>query len=1092
MHNKQLTMYKKILPLLFIVYCLLFVNAASLEAAEEGTIWWGSDNVGSAGGSDTVPEGYGLTAIGYGSDDKNCTIQIKTAPVNFIDGTVDFANTDTSWRVVNCGTPGDDTPTPQISNAGSTNMVPYNHIITGWSWGANTSGGIIGNDGSPADECAYQEYMNLKTGQYYAWGSQYDGSCNERGYRPYNARMTVRAPAGRVITAIGLSLGNDANVSWLGVTTREVVPPKTAGLAVSTSQVDLTPNNNSQTVTISNISATNGGIFTVDCVYQEQTLSPLSPNNVSIQCPSGQNITNTASLPVSVIGSLPPGTYTGKIDIVATGVDGTTVSPDSQSVEVNYTVGDTPPPSPPPPPPPPAPGEAACTLTADGLTNNKTIASGGTVTWKAATEPSGLTYFWHVSGPVARNDVQGEGSTPDTRTYSYNTPGTYEVYFHASKDGSHNICSGGKSNTVTLTVNDLPNAGINLTASPSSIKSGESSTLSWSISDNRNWPCALGTWNGSSFTSIQSIPSNAPSGSRSTGALNSSATYRVQCPYPDTGSFSYRQADVTVDGGVVQETSDTNHLTAATDGRIASSQYQCGTEEVENCENRYYACDPPSYFGCMVNRPYCYETTEPIYCASYSVAGSWQDPLSGASPLRDVDLKFTFRGTPSVYADKVEFDCTNDGKFDKDISTRDSQTSDILAQNLCTYNSPGTYTARARGLDSHGKVAWCYDHSCEDTSTIIVGEPPVDVSLSSNWNIPSAEASSPSMFQSKWDYDNDNLMTSSDATILAQVAGRTRSCPSGKDCDFNGNGSVNIGDSLAYSNYLKNPIKVQTGSSLGGVITLTSKEGGNVTLASSPSGYTISPNPVTVLKESTPAYASFIAPSSLSAGNYTLTFSTTGSNSSSNALNFEVLAPVAQFDYTLSNSGTSNVTKTSGNAFTTNTITKTKTAGNTEAVTLVASGVPTGVTYSISNSNCSPNCTSVIIFTVPSNTPTGTYQITVTGSPLGKQTRFNLVVSGNPVTVTCSVSPTNPLPVIGQTVTWTASIPSGGTPPFTYSWTGTNIPSNPAPTGNPYRISYSTVGSKTASVTVTDADSLPSSCQPVSIQVNFSPTFEEF
>ena len=205
-------------------------------------------------------------------------------------------------------------------------------------------------------------------------------------------------------------------------------------------------------------------------------------------------------------------------------------------------------------------------------------------------------------------------------------------------------------------------------------------------------------------------------------------------------------------------------------------------------------------------------------------------------------------------------------------------------------------------------------------------------------------------------------------------------------------------------------------------------------------------------------------------------------------VNFSTSPP--PFNYSLSNSGTSNVTKTSGDAFTTNTITKTLTAGVTESVTLSLSGVPVGlISTNISNQGCSPTCTSVITFTVPSSTLVGTYPITVTGSPLGRQTNFNLVVSGSPFTVACLASPSPAS--LGQTVTWTATV-SGGTPPLTYAWSGTNIPSSPAPDTNPFSIIYNTIGPKTATVTVTDTDSVQASCPVSTVQIKFDPSFEEF
>ena len=206
--------------------------------------------------------------------------------------------------------------------------------------------------------------------------------------------------------------------------------------------------------------------------------------------------------------------------------------------------------------------------------------------------------------------------------------------------------------------------------------------------------------------------------------------------------------------------------------------------------------------------------------------------------------------------------------------------------------------------------------------------------------------------------------------------------------------------------------------------------------------------------------------------------------------NFSVIPP--PFNYTLSSSGTSYVTKTSGNASTQNTITKTLTSGNAEPVDLSLSGImPTGVSVSgISNQGCSPSptCSSVISFSVAPNTPVGTHTITVSGSTLGKQTSFNLVVSGNPMTVTCSASPSTAL--LGQNVTWTATV-SGGTPPLTYVWSGTDIPTTLPSNNSSYSKSYSTIGQKSATVTVTDADGLSASFTST-VQIKFDPDFEEF
>ncbi len=194
------------------------------------------------------------------------------------------------------------------------------------------------------------------------------------------------------------------------------------------------------------------------------------------------------------------------------------------------------------------------------------------------------------------------------------------------------------------------------------------------------------------------------------------------------------------------------------------------------------------------------------------------------------------------------------------------------------------------------------------------------------------------------------------------------------------------------------------------------------------------------------------------------------------------------FNYSLSNSGAVSVTKTSGDAFGQNTITKTLVAGSSQSVSLSLSGVPSGVTYGVSNSTCSPTCTSTITFTVGSSAPVGSYTITVTGSPLSKTTSFTLSITGAPITVSCQATPSSVL--LGRTVAWSSSI-VGGVAPLTYEWSGTNI-ATPGPTTASFSKTYSTVGPKTAQLTVTDADGVTSTCPAATVQVNFDPNFEEF
>lgn len=98
------------------------------------------------------------------------------------------------------------------------------------------------------------------------------------------------------------------------------------------------------------------------------------------------------------------------------------------------------------------------------------------------------------------------------------------------------------------------------------------------------------------------------------------------------------------------------------------------------------------------------------------------------------------------------------------------------------------------------------------------------------------------------------------------------------------------------------------------------------------------------------------------------------------------------FNYALSNSA--NISVQAGNSGS-NTITKTLTAGSTQAVTLTVSGLPAGASLSpaITNNPSNPTSASTLTIATLVSTPAGTYSITVTGSPLNKTTTFNLVVA---------------------------------------------------------------------------------------------------
>ncbi|OGN12846.1 MAG: hypothetical protein A3C71_02700 [Candidatus Yanofskybacteria bacterium RIFCSPHIGHO2_02_FULL_43_15c] len=923
--NRQSTIF-----LIIILLTLAFSIGQTAWAEVFYYEWSGSNsNAQSAGRFESVAEGFGLSGIGFGSDDNLCTLKIKTVPV-MENGTLDWDNRDRDWGFSHCGNGGgNDSSNPQIDLHSLSSQM-----MVGWSWGANTSGGKPGDRDNPADECYFQQYMDLATKEQYGWGAPLDGSCGDRGYQPGWLKNTIYAPAGSVIFAIGMSLGDDGDVSYLGVYSREVpafgstggglTPTPTpaidafVGSDPSQKSITLTYNKSTQTadfspanfLTVKNTGATGSSLD-----WRAERYFPMGSTTgefVAVSPTSGSNVssdsTDTVSLSQTISSNIEAGTYenaatitfigtdhnqltvevdritlpvtlvvaenlVGQIDIKCKGpnesspVNGPCDIPQGQSATISWS--------------PAVSGYRGCTMTRDGaslgfkensgslvtpvnnvssettytynivcsdgaggLTNDSVsvkylaansvicdlkgnssagpliITKGQSVNWSVTSFPTNFKYFWHTSGSSTQTDVPGEGNgkTNWSGSYTYNTTGKYEVFVHVEANNRHDAC---QSNKVSLTVEEPIGGGEEPEAGVCNGHMGTSPVC---------------------YTDSPAGASQVPSGAvflRECGENfdpNWSGAY--YCPAGTYWSGTACEAGTCPENRSVGSGSG-NMVTAATDGQLSSERYQCGTVEEFVCEPGYRYDDDLGY---MVYDPYCYTETQPKYCTRYVVTGSWQDPLNGQSPLAGVDLKLQFPGTPSLYANKVQFDCTDDGGFEREVSTANSQVADILAQDLCRYNSSGTYTARAKGVDASGNTALCYDRPCNDTAQIVVSAAVVDFTMVSFWEIPAGT----SRYADKYDYNSDQKMAKADADFLALVAGRVQACPSGKDCDFNASGSVNIGDASAYLTYLKTLTISRNYSGARAVTYYTAASPTSITVGNIPSGYTVSPNPVAI------------------------------------------------------------------------------------------------------------------------------------------------------------------------------------------------------------------------------------------------------
>src|SRR3989344_4905118 len=440
------------LILISVAFVTVFPFAHSAHAAQEGYGQWGTDNAFSSGSIQKVGEGYALTAIGYGSDDWKCIVGIKTAPVNS-DGSVDFAAADTSWQNSNCasGTPGSD-----ASDYAKLFEPSNGYVVTGWSWGADTSGGYPDTDSEPEDECFYQEYMNLSTKQVYAWGEASTGTCSDRVYGQSDLKQVARAGDGRVIIGIYFNIDNDGRLDFLAMTTREVSSTAPAPVACPAGQVTVDGNCQGVDGWIT-VAPGNSGLIGGPTLTCSVPCSPdlhwrmivgtdayVERNGVLFNSENNLDIWDQSNLGV--------GTYKYALFIK----DDAGTSWEYRSVTVTVISPPAPAPAPepipPPAPVPPTKTTTTCSLTASATT--VTTASGNnTVTWTATSNPSGLPYFWNVTGPISKVNVPGEGTglTNATYTYTYDTSGSYKVYFVVENASGIFLCA---STPLSLTVTD--------------------------------------------------------------------------------------------------------------------------------------------------------------------------------------------------------------------------------------------------------------------------------------------------------------------------------------------------------------------------------------------------------------------------------------------------------------------------------------------------------------------------------------------------------------------------------------------------------------------------------------------------------------
>jgi hypothetical protein len=179
-------------------------------------------------------------------------------------------------------------------------------------------------------------------------------------------------------------------------------------------------------------------------------------------------------------------------------------------------------------------------------------------------------------------------------------------------------------------------------------------------------------------------------------------------------------------------------------------------------------------------------------------------------------------------------------------------------------------------------------------------------------------------------------------------------------------------------------------------------------------------------------------------------------------------------------------------------------SGDTEPVyTEIANGLEAipGISVNWTTRDCSPDeippgCNTKVIFTISPSAEARSYEVDLKNTPLdsGSPIKYqyillNIEPPSEELLVSCSASP-SPANV-HEGVTWTANV-SGGTGPYTFSWSGTDVPEENPPSSQQFVINYETTGMKQATVVVNDSAENQSTCQVTIINIGVSPFFRVF
>ena len=157
--------------------------------------------------------------------------------------------------------------------------------------------------------------------------------------------------------------------------------------------------------------------------------------------------------------------------------------------------------------------------------------SSATLTWNATNSPSACTASGDWSGAKAASGSFNTGALNTARTYSYSL-------------SCDNAGGTGFANNISVKVVSPVAPTVSLSASPISVTTGGSATLTWNTTNSPSFCTASGDW----------IDAKAASGTLSTGALNTARTYTYTLTCSNAGGSGSATTTVTAASGAVAVT----------------------------------------------------------------------------------------------------------------------------------------------------------------------------------------------------------------------------------------------------------------------------------------------------------------------------------------------------------------------------------------------------------------------------------------------------------------------------------------------------------------------------------------------------------